>query len=203
MRKLTANIHQFRSVAWPYIYFDQAFNAEEIAQIIMLCESKPLEHSELFSDSENSIQYKNNYNSIHEVNEENAGLFDKLLRITEVVNDMYFQYNLLGFEKFEYINYNPGEFYNYHTDLVHGNYKITEDTHLTKKLSAHMILSDSTEYEGGELDICESDPENHTTLEQIKGRVIFLPSYILHRTRPVKRGIKKSLVWHSVGPKFL
>ncbi len=36
----------------------------------------------------------------------------------------------------------------------------------------------------------------------IKGRMIFFPSFLIHRVAPVTQGIRRSLVIWVTGPKF-
>ena len=64
-----------------------------------------------------------------------------------------------------------------------------------------LMLSDPSEFEGGELQI-KTDSDDAITLEQKKGRAWFFPSYILHRVTPVTRGIRRSLVLWVGGPEF-
>jgi PKHD-type hydroxylase len=62
----------------------------------------------------------------------------------------------------------------------------------TRKVSVTVQLSDSDEYEGGDLEFMRG-----STAEQAprgKGVVVIFPSYMLHRVTPITKGIRKSFV---------
>ncbi len=68
-----------------------------------------------------------------------------------------------------------------------------------RKLSISIQLTDSSEYDGGDLefkDITVSDSE----ILREKGTVIVFPSYLVHKVTPVTRGERKSLVSWIEGP---
>ena len=64
-----------------------------------------------------------------------------------------------------------------------------------------LMLSDPSEFEGGQLEI-KTDSDNPITLEQKRGRAWFFPSYVLHRVTPVTKGTRRSLVLWIGGPEF-
>ena len=64
-----------------------------------------------------------------------------------------------------------------------------------------MLLSDPSEFEGGELQV-KTCSDQISTLETKKGRAWFFPSYTLHRVTPVTKGVRRSLVLWSGGPEF-
>ena len=65
-----------------------------------------------------------------------------------------------------------------------------------RKISMTCLLSNESEFEGGELQI--EKEENKVILKQ--GQVIFFASFIRHRVAPVTRGVRKSLVMWFGGP---
>jgi PKHD-type hydroxylase len=64
-----------------------------------------------------------------------------------------------------------------------------------------MLLSDTSEFEGGEFQVKTNNDEAQT-LETKQGRAWFFPSYTLHRVAPVTKGIRRSLVLWVGGPAF-
>jgi PKHD-type hydroxylase len=64
-----------------------------------------------------------------------------------------------------------------------------------------MLLSDPSEFEGGELQVKPYSDEVQT-LEIKKGRAWFFPSYMLHKVTPVTKGTRRSLVLWVGGPAF-
>ena len=75
------------------------------------------------------------------------------------------------------------------------------DRHAPRKLSLSMLLSDPSEFEGGEFQV-KTDDDNVKQLETVKGRAWFFPSYTLHRVAPVTKGVRRSLVLWVGGPPF-
>ena len=74
-----------------------------------------------------------------------------------------------------------------------------------RKLSMSVSLSDSQEYNGGNLEfdfraISKNKPWACKEINS-KGSVVVFPSFLWHRVTPVTRGIRYSLVsWHTGDP---
>ena len=66
----------------------------------------------------------------------------------------------------------------------------------TRKLSMTIVLND--EYEGGEFQFFN----DKTLIKEKQGTVIIFPSYMQHRVRPIKSGIRYSLVVWFLGEPF-
>lgn len=84
--------------------------------------------------------------------------------------------------------------YDWHMDFGTG-------TASTRKISMSIQLSDSSDYEGGDLEFMVH--RNIIKAPRNKGDVIFFPSYITHRITPVTSGIRNSLVTWFHGPPFI
>ena len=123
-------------------------------------------------------------------------------KYTTETNEKFFQYDLLGFEFFQYTVYNNTEYYNYHIDTIFNGFEISKDTTLCRKLSVSILLNEPNDFEGGEFDICVGDPNSPVSNKLGKGDAIFFPSYLLHRVRPITQGVRKSLVAWVLGPKW-
>ena len=107
-------------------------------------------------------------------------------------------YVITGKEQLQFANYKKEAFYNWHRDC-----NITSD--LYRKLSVTVQLSDSEDYEGGELqfknywgNMALVNPKDMLK----RGTVIVFPSSILHRVTPITRGTRYSLVQWYNGPDF-
>lgn len=128
----------------------------------------------------------------------NEPLWERLSTVVAEVNRRYFHFDLSGFyEPFQlgmYKEENQGH-YSWHTDMA------MSDNNVPRKLSMSLLLSDPSEFEGGNLEIkgINDEPMN---LELRKGRAWFFPSWVLHRVSPVTRGVRKSLVVWVGGPPF-
>ena len=120
---------------------------------------------------------------------ENKHIWDKISNVVAEVNSKFFHINLTGFYEYMQLSEYSASFqghYNWHTD----GSKL--DKNVPRKLSMVLMLSDPSEYEGGELQI--KTGEENTTLEMKQGRAWFFPSYMLHRVTPVTKGIRKTAV---------
>jgi hypothetical protein len=106
-----------------------------------------------------------------------------------------YKFNLDKIEHLTYIEYHaddktPGK-YTKHTDGV---------IHKTRKLSFSLLLSDPSEYEGGDLLIWSS--RGAEAMPKKKGLIAFFPAYTEHEVTPVTKGVRKSLVGWIHGPHF-
>lgn len=133
-------------------------------------------------------------------NENTQDLWNILSDTIAKVNSEYFQFDLTGmYEPIQLSLYtaenNKQGHYSWHTDMN------MIDRTVPRKLSMSLLLSDPSEFEGGELQIKPTSDEE-ITLEPKKGRAWFFPSWTLHRVTPVTRGVRRSLVLWVGGPAF-
>lgn len=121
-------------------------------------------------------------------------VFERLGAITAAVNHQQFMYDIEGVEVLQYTKYETDQHYTWHWDVEFGwqNFQ--------RKISAVMLLSDPSEYEGGEFEICtHGNIEDVTSLKPNKGDVVFFASWMPHRVKPVISGERKSLVMWVMG----
>lgn len=127
-----------------------------------------------------------------------AHIWEKLSNMVAEVNSRYFHFDLTGFhEPMQlgiYTEQQQGH-YDWHIDAS------VTDRHVPRKLSLAILLSDPSEFEGGEFQV-KTVNDNVQTLECKKGRAWLFPSYTLHRVAPVTKGIRRSLVLWVGGPAF-
>ena len=114
-------------------------------------------------------------------------------------------------EQCQFTKYKKGQYYDWHCDSWDRPYDQpnTESHGKNRKLSVTLSLSDDKDYTGGELefDMRNTDPDkkpNTHVLKEIrsKGSLVVFPSNVWHRVKPVKRGIRHSLVIWNVGDPF-
>lgn len=133
-----------------------------------------------------------------ELSNENKEIWDKLARVIAEVNSRYFHFDLTGFYEPIQLGIYTAEdngHYDWHVDMFTGN------KNAPRKLSMVLMLSDTSEFEGGEL-LLKSDSDAYRALSLAKGRAWFFPSYMLHKVTPVTRGVRKTLVLWVGGPPF-
>jgi PKHD-type hydroxylase len=139
------------------------------------------------------------------------------------VNREQFHYDLTCVENeaMSYIEYDEGDFYRWHIDhdindmlafdVPHnrnmniGQEKAILEGEVVRKLSFSLQLSDSTEYEGGELQLLRYGAEKELSMFTVPkelGLLTIFDSRIAHRVRKVKSGKRKSLVGWVVGPRW-
>ncbi len=127
-----------------------------------------------------------------------AHVWEKLAAAVAEVNRRFFHFDLTGFHEpmqlGVYYETDNGH-YNWHTDAAPG------DNGVPRKLSMAMLLSDPSEFEGGEFQV-KTPSDDVQTLECQKGRAWFFPAYTLHRVAPVTKGVRRSLVLWVGGPPF-
>lgn len=125
-------------------------------------------------------------------------LWGKLAGVIAEVNRRYFKYDLIGFyEPIQLGVYTDkeGGHYDWHTDFS------PFEKGVPRKLSMAILLSNPSEFEGGEFQV-KTTSDQARTLETKRGRAWFFPSYTLHRVTPVTRGVRRSLVLWVGGPPF-
>jgi PKHD-type hydroxylase len=111
-------------------------------------------------------------------------------------NDSFFKFDLTRWsEKIQYAVYEgKGSNYNWHTDTALSQYH----KNTMRKLSISLFLSGPEEYEGGEFQMLVV--KDMHSIKPPKGTAIIFPSTITHRVRPLKSGIRRSLVGWYGGP---
>ena len=202
MTYLVNEPHKFYNTVHMNSFWMGAFTREECDRICNYYDTRDLNSGTTGLDGEVDVKYRQSNICFDNKNSDNAWIFDRLFDIVEETNHKFFQYELIGFEFFQYTTYNKHQYYNYHIDTIFNGYEVNKDTNLCRKLSISILLNDASEFDGGEFEICAGDPNDPFSHKLNKGDAIFFPSYLLHRVRPIKEGIRKSLVVWVLGPKW-
>ena len=104
---------------------------------------------------------------------------------------------LTDIEPLQYSEYGVGGEYGWHRDVHEKPYS----NGLVRKVSFSTILNDN--FEGGEFDIETKNPadkKRYDTFDNKKHNTIIFSSHMWHRVRPVKSGVRKSIVGWVLGP---
>ena len=122
-------------------------------------------------------------------------MYKKVENQLSVVNLNHFGFeNVQITEPAQFTEYPKGGFYDWHMDLdVHGQHEPP-----IRKISMTCLLSDPSEFTGGDLEFTEKNKINN--LKQ--GQAIFFASFLRHRVSPVKKGTRRSLVMWFGGQPF-
>lgn len=117
------------------------------------------------------------------------------------VNRLAFGFDIQVLPAIQYTVYNSDsqDHYNWHRDTY-----FTHNAPYDRKLTFVMQLSNSDEYEGGDLLLEDDFFENKPDRDEFrrKGAVFIFPSFIKHKVTPVTKGTRKTLVAWAEGPKF-
>jgi len=193
--------HTRARLTHPWTYWDDAFTEGELEAIQTYCEQEQLERGTTFSgDQELTEKVRKSDVKFFGRNPETMWIFDKLNFVIQSINEMYYGFDLNGYDSFQYTVYRSEELgrYDWHMDMAMG--QMTENMAETRKLSLTLQLND--DYEGGEFQVCDGNQETPIDVDTKKGRAILFPSFMTHRVKPVTSGIRKSLVVWVIGPKF-
>ena len=119
-------------------------------------------------------------------------IFRKLEAAVLQLNNQQYRFELTGFfEGAQVYEYPVGGFLNWHMDVAKGYMS-------NRKLSMSVQLSDSDDYEGGDLafmDYKETAPRGI-------GDLIVFPSYLQHRVTELNRGVRYAWVSWVHGPAY-
>lgn len=123
----------------------------------------------------------------------------KVLRVISEVNSGYWQFDLSGFayDDMPYLMRYTGprnDKYDWHVDM--GRFHSA-----SRKLSFSLQLSDSADYEGGDLEFFNTLGSDKQAFRKIGVMVIF-PSYWMHRIMPMTRGQRDVMVGWVHGPSY-
>lgn len=121
-----------------------------------------------------------------------------IMHYVSLHNKLNYHYDLSGGiskNQLQYSEYGPGHHYTWHNDEQSAETLLTEPL---RKLSFSLQLSHPDEYEGGELQFL-SGTEMYTA-PKTQGTLITFKSNTQHRVRPIKSGLRKSIVGWITGP---
>jgi PKHD-type hydroxylase len=121
-------------------------------------------------------------------------VFNRIASITSLVNHDHFMYNIDGVDALQYSKYGPDQHYTWHWDVEFGWRK------WIRKISIAIMLSDPSEYEGGEFQLIKNgNLDDMVSIKLEKGDMIYFASWMPHRVAPVTSGLRRSLVAWVMG----
>ena len=176
--------------AQQYYWFDQGFTPQELKWIEDGVSNIP--YNRAVTAGGKTEDRKSNIKWIPQTAEW-EWLYQKLIQMASEANNQLWNFDLHSApELIQYTEYEATEFgkYDWHQDV--GDHALS-----IRKVSITVQLSDSTEYEGG--DLCfwqggESLDKNNLIAPRGKGNVVLFPSYLFHSVKPVTKGTRKSFV---------
>jgi len=113
-----------------------------------------------------------------------------------LANRTYWEYDLNLLQSVQISVYLEDGHYDWHSD-----YGTSDNSNFTRKLSASILVSDPSEYDGGDLEFIDYHG-NIIQSPKERGSIIVFDSRVPHRVTPVTRGKRISLVTWMFGPKL-
>jgi len=171
-----------------YYYFTDVFTNQEIEKIIEIGESQPKIKATTVGEDES--QHESGYRvsdiSWLSNNPKTDWIFERIAGLAIKANTEMWNFDIWDFQDdLQYTSYyGNGGHYDWHADLGVGI--------SNRKLSVVLQLSDSDEYEGGDLQM--NTGGSILNVPRQKGLICFFPSFVLHRVTPLSSGLRRSLV---------
>lgn len=189
------NPNEISFITHPYCYTHKIFDDKELKKIIAYCDALPKIVGEVRGSTEIEGIRKSNIAWVKYQNE-CKWFYDKLANAIDFLNQTFYQFNLTGFQNYQFTEYTAKDKgkYDWHIDMPLGD----NSQPLTRKLSATLLLNDG--FEGGQFEFLNVSKKNQP--QMLAGSLIVFPSFMVHRVTEVSKGIRNSLVCWCVGPKF-
>lgn len=201
-------------VIYPYCFWENAFTLDEIDKICDILSETVLTDAAISAadKDENNLEsipgpvldtdVRKSLVSFHTPSNATQWIFDRLNHVIEMINNRWYNVDINGYDQFqytEYHDYNQGH-YGWHSDIFLGALPANSNSE-TRKLSLTLLLNEpGVDFEGGELQF--GHESNYECAKMKKGTIVVFPSFNLHRVAPVTKGVRKSIVIWTLGPKW-
>jgi|TARA_R100000479_G_C6381924_1_gene201480 PKHD-type hydroxylase len=186
-----------------YWWFDKGVEKTFCDKIIKLGDSKTKQKGTL---QDNKLNIETRKSDVVWLDE--PWIYEKVWEFVNVANiNSKWNFDIDWCEKAQYTVYEKGQYYGWHMDQFAKPYIKSDPNHNGKirKISLSLQLSNGDDYEGGDLEFCSDNmpgkDREFTSCSDArnKGTLIFFPSFLFHRVKPVTKGIRKSLVVWFIG----
>jgi PKHD-type hydroxylase len=183
-----------------YYYYLQGFSPEELEKVYKDVATLPF-HKARTGGDEAPADNKIRSSSIKWIPKSNEWqwLYTKLFNMAMEANNTLWHFDLFtALDCIQYTEYYDveGGHYGWHQDIGPGPMS-------KRKVSITVQLSDSDEYEGGDLELFKGgDPSDADKAPRGKGVVFIFPSFMMHRVTPITKGTRRSFVLWVGGTHF-
>ena len=171
-----------------YYWYRAGFNKEELEKIYNDLENVPFEKATTLDGTSKKDVRSSRIKWIPK-NKQWEWLYQKLMNMAVDANDNLWDFDLISAdEKIQYTEYLAEDegHYTWHQDIGPGMAS-------QRKVSITVQLSESDEYEGGDLELWRGG-NNVVTAERGAGVTVLFPSYLMHRVTKVTKGKRRSFV---------
>ena len=171
-----------------YYWYKAGFNKEELEKIYTDLENVPFEKATTLAGNSEKDVRSSRIKWIPK-NEQWDWLYQKLMDMAVDANNNLWDFDLISAdEKIQYTEYLAEEegHYTWHQDIGPGMAS-------QRKVSITVQLSESNEYDGGELELWRGG-NNIVSIQRGAGVTVLFPSYLMHRVTKVTKGKRRSFV---------
>lgn len=202
------NPYERRRITYSHVWWDNAFTDDQLKLIEELCESEPLEEGNIVNneDKDELGKIRKSKVKFYNKNNDNSFIFETFNQVGQSLNNQFYNFNLNGYESFQYTVYDGEEQgkYSWHMDMIANGDILSIPNMDTRKLTLILLLSEpDVDFSGGELQLNLGQEDKPTTVDLPRGRIVAFPSWVLHQVKPVTAGVRKSIVVWIEGPKFI
>ena len=171
-----------------YYWYRAGFSSEELEKIYNDLENVPFEKATTLDGNSEKDVRSSRIKWIPK-NKQWEWLYQKLMDMAVDANDNLWDFDLISAdEKIQYTEYLAEDegHYTWHQDIGPGMAS-------QRKVSITVQLSESDEYEGGDLELWRGG-NNVVTAQRGAGVTVLFPSYLMHRVTKVTKGKRRSFV---------
>jgi len=171
-----------------YYWYRAGFSKEELEKIYTDLENVPFEKATTLDGNSEKDVRSSRIKWIPK-NKQWEWLYQKLMNMAVNANDNLWDFDLISAdEKIQYTEYLAEDegHYTWHQDIGPGMAS-------QRKVSITVQLSESDEYEGGDLELWRGG-NNIVAAQRGAGVTVLFPSYLMHRVTKVTKGKRRSFV---------
>lgn len=171
-----------------FYWYKDTFTKEELDKIYKDVDELPFQEATTFANDEDKSVRSSSVKWIPQ-NEQWQWLYEKLMNLAQDANNELWNFDLVSApELIQYTEYYASEdgHYDWHQDIGPNEGSL-------RKVSITVQLSESDEYEGGDLQIWTG---GNSVMDTARGAgiVVVFPSYLMHRVSKVTKGTRRSFV---------
>lgn len=197
------NVNERKKLSHAYACANNVFSDLEIEQILFLCNIN-LKDDISVNTPFDETPYRKSKISFFNRNENTFWIFDKINYYVEQLNDLFFNFDLNGYDTIQFTEYDSqyrGE-YKYHMDM---SLSVDSSEEICFRKLSFVVLLDKPEkdFSGGKLMFNTSSENECSEMFFEKGSIVVFPSFLIHKVTPVTKGIRRTLVGWILGPKFI
>ena len=197
-----------------YHYFENAIDSDICKKIIDLGYKKEIEESKINFEMSTTVKPEIRKSFSSQLNDQ--WIYDLLYPYLHTANENAgWNFDIDYSENLQFTVYKTNNYYNWHKDSgIDASYAFQKKGEnydgKMRKISMTLVLNDSKEYEGGDLEFYYGKHHINDTKDTIeickvarsKGTLVFFPSFLPHRITPIIKGTRYSLVMWTMGNPF-